>query len=430
MTRFMEADASVFPSLTYRLTRAPLARRLNIDMQCRSVEPMRIGIVVTGIGVLPGYETCHSGHAQVALHTASLLAKSGHHVELFVTRQHDGLVWPKCLPKNVPLHELTDARWRGRTKVQFHRRGGYRPLAIGRQMRELHRHVRRLRLDVLHLFGFERIAALAGLLTLTKLPCPTVATVYGPPTKRTWSWLARHAKTVITATRHVQRAWQAAGIRAVQVHHGTVRHLAEELPGKALDPHLRSRVLFWRALNPETGGDLCLEAFGQLALEFPDISFDFALRTNPEEIQGAHQLAEQHKNVHVYRHPYPPGITIAQLVSDSLCCVFPYRRLTIHPQLSIAETLAAGTACIGSNRSSIPELISTGRTGELIDVDDSTHLARTLRRLLKDRRQLWAMCQLASSELNRAWNWDRYVDHLEESYQQAASTARTFSRAS
>jgi len=388
---------------------------------------MRIGIFVSGIGVLPGYENSVSGHSQVALKTAGLLAQAGHEVHLLITLQHEGLVLPNCLPKGVPVHELTNGRNRGQVGVEHRRRGGYQPLAIFRQLRETFNLVHKLKLDILHLFGFERTVALAGLLRLMRLPCPTTVTAYRRPKSSFWIKLAKHAGPIVTATKHAQEGWQELGIPAIQLRHGVIRELRTELD--STHSPVRRRVLFWRILTEEAGGDLCIAAYDQLANQFPEISFDFALRPNAHEVKGVQQVASRHKNVNVFRYPYDKGESIAKYVSESLCALFPFRRLTIEPQLAIAETLAAGTACIGSNRFSIPELIFPGRTGELVNTDSPRDLVQTLSRLLTDKKQLIRMCENAQADFTHVWNWEHYVEQLEDVYMMAGVSQSCISQA-
>lgn len=378
---------------------------------------MRIGIFVSGIGVRPGFENTFSGHTQVAIHTARLLHESGHEVHLLVTIQHEGLVLPGTIPNGVDVHVLADGRWRGKVGREFRRSGGYRPLAIVQQIKQIRSLVQSLGLDVLHLFGFERTAALAGVLKLTGVKCPVITTVYDRPHSRRWSWLTKFSDQLIASTRNVQQHWEQAGHRVTLLRHGTVRDLLSELDGRPMDVEQRRSVLFWRVLAPETGGDICLKVFDRIAPVFPEINFDLALRPSVHEMPGAEELAKKHPNVRLFRFPYPEDVTLAKLVTGSLCAVFPFRRLTIEPQMAIVETLAAGTACIGSNYASIPELIDSGRTGVIIDRDHADAWYECLHGLLRNRQQLETMCRNAMEEFPATWNWNDYIPKLTRVYE-------------
>jgi len=375
---------------------------------------MRIGVFVSGIGVPVGFEKSVSGHSQIAFRSASLLKSAGHDVEMIATLQQADLSLPDCMPSDVPLNLIVDGRDRGVAGGEFRFRGGYKPLAIYRQLADIRRLAKSLKLDVLHMFGFERTAGMAGLLNMTGLSCPTVTTVYRRPTSRFWTTLARKAGPLITCTDYVRQGWAARGIPTVQVKHGVVRDLLEEADGVSAGP--RHRVLFWRILTAEAGGDLCLGAFEKVAPKFPDITFDLALRPSPYEVEGAETLAERIPNVRLHRFPYKAGPSVSQLVQESLCAVFPFRDLSIEPQLSIGETLAAGTACIGSRCFSTPELIQPGRTGALIDTKRPNALAEQLTTLLRDPKSLERMCLTAKEVFRANWNWESYTDELTQVY--------------
>jgi glycosyltransferase involved in cell wall biosynthesis len=391
---------------------------------------MRIGIFVSGIGVRPGFENTFSGHTQVAIQTAKLLHDEGHDVHLLVTLQHEGLVLPGTIPVGVDVHVLTDGRWRGKVGREFRQSGGYRPFAIARQIKQIRSLIQTLRLDVLHLFGFERTAALAGVLKFTGLKCPTITTVYDRPHSRRWSWLTKFCDRVIASTRNVQQHWEMAGHAATLLRHGTIRDLVSELDERPLNAQHRQSVLFWRVLAPETGGDICLKVFDRLAPVFPDINFDLALRPSVHEMPGAEELASTHPNVRLFRFPYPEGVSLAKLVTNSLCAIFPFRRLTIEPQMAIVETLAAGTACLGSNYASISELIDSGRTGVIVDRDDADEWCRCLHGLLSDRQQLETMCKNAAIEFPATWNWDDYIPALTQVYESVLSARGQYRAAS
>jgi len=381
---------------------------------------MRIGLFVSGVGVRPGFENLFSGHTQIAFKTAQLLKEANHEVHLLVTLQHEGLVIPGNLSKSFPIHILTDGRWRGRVGQDYRSSGGYKPLAIGKQVQEIRRTAANLELDILHLFGFERTAALSGLLRMAGLKCPTAVTVYARPQSKYWKWLARFGGRIIASTKYVQQGWDQAGISSVQIPHGIIRDLTNKLGSAVLPPEQRTRVLFWRGMVQLAGGDLCLDAFDRLAPEFPELSFDLALRPTVHEIPGAEELAKKHANVNLYRFPYQDGVTIEALVANSLCSVFPFRKLTIDPQLAIAETLAAGTACIASDVASIPEVITPGRNGEIFPSQNVHALTECLRKLLKNREQLWEYSHQAKNEFSSRWNWDNYVKQIVAVYQETS----------
>src|SRR5690606_13818563 len=121
------------------------------------------------------------------------------------------------------------------------------------------------------------------------------------------------------------------------VRHGIVRDLRAEIRDEVIGE--KRRVLFWRDPSLNNGADVCAKVYDMLAPEFPDISFDMAIRPHWSAVEGLDELAAKHENVNIYRFPYEDGITLPKLVLESLCVMLPFRRMTICPQLAIAESL-------------------------------------------------------------------------------------------
>jgi alpha-maltose-1-phosphate synthase len=189
----------------------------------------------------------------------------------------------------------------------------------------------------------------------------------------------------------------------------------EELGPEAVGP--RVRVLFWRSPAPGNGADVCVRVFDELAPEFPDIRFTMAVRPSPREVPGIDELAARHGNVDVYRFPYPPGVDLARLVAESVCVLLPFRRLSIHPQLAIVESMATSAAVVATDLESIPEVITDGETGWLVPVEDAAATARAVRRLLEDPRAAIDMGRRAGEDVVRKWNWSGYGEAVERIYE-------------
>jgi glycosyltransferase involved in cell wall biosynthesis len=190
-------------------------------------------------------------------------------------------------------------------------------------------------------------------------------------------------------------------------------------------PRHRHRILFWREPTRNNGADLCVAAFDRLAPQFPDVSFDFAIRPVPErEVPGLAELEARHDNVHVHRFPYHGGPGLPELIAESLLVVMPFRKLTINPQLAIAESLAAGVPVIASDIGSNPEIVEHGRTGMVLPVGEPEPIADAVRRLLGNRAQLLEMGRCAAATMAERWNWNGYVEELVTLYRQVAGSGR------
>lgn len=383
---------------------------------------MKVGIILTSIGVLPGYEKNVSGHVQIPLRTAELLRDAGHEVHLIATRISDATSLPAWVPDRCAIHMVTDGRKRGVLAdiTQARKVNGVRPWKLAQQLYEMWSIARRNRLDILHFFGFERMVRLAGIFRLSAPRMPIIASVMGGPAPISkWQFLYRRVNAIVTATTNIQRQWEAMGVPVVRAPHGILRDFSEELASDDLArSERRHRVLFWREADHFSGADTCIAAFDRVAKHYPDVTFTFALRKNNEEVEGLDELAQRHANVEIYRFPYPDGVSLAKLISESICAVLPFRDVTIQPQLTVAETLAAGVPVITTRVESLPELISDGENGLLVPPGNSQALTAAIHDLLTDQRRAKAMGEWACEHFHHQWNWPAYMESLERVYRQ------------
>lgn len=379
---------------------------------------MKIGHYVAVVAGQRGFENNVSGHVQIPLHAMQLLADAGHEVHLITTAWGPERTLPVMVPRGVPVHTVIDSRHRGGVLERTAAPGGGVSLRqFMQQARQLRSIARRERFDVLHFYGFNRTAQLAGLLRLTGLGCPAVVTVFGvgpeslPAPMARFLW--RRTSALVSATTHVQQALGAIRVPSRLVRHGIVRDLDRELEAPAGPRH---RVLFWRDPSPDNGADIALAVAEALAPKYPDLCFTFAIRPWWDEVPGIEDAAEHHPNVEVHRFPYPPGISVAKLMAESLLVLQPFRKQSIDPQLVIAESLASGVAVVATDQRSNPELLVDGRHGALVPVGDAEATIRAVDRLLADRDALLAMGRCAREELPQTWTWARYVDEITAVY--------------
>lgn len=381
---------------------------------------MNIGIFVTAIAVPRGRESNISGHIQLPMRTCELLLERGHRVQL-ISNEHDPeLVLPYVVPapERVPLHFVRDGRRRGRVGMQDSKRG-LRPIGLLHQLRDIKRLARELNLDVLHMFGYGRMASLGGVLNLLRVKPAVVATLFAAPGNKLSGGLSGRVDRLVASTDFVGDGAKRRGLNVQVIRPGIVRDLRSELDGQPTQP--RHRVLFWREANAKAGGDLILDAFERLAPRFPGQSFDLAVRSDRFEVPGIDALAQRHKNVHLYRFPYPENVSLASLVAESLCVVLPFRELSIHPQLAVAESLLGGAATIASDIGSNHELVREGETGLLVPPDDADALTAAVEQLLTDTDRTLAMGEAARQDIINRWNWDGYAGQLIDLYEQAAA---------
>jgi len=373
---------------------------------------MNVGVFVSGLGVQQGYENNVSGHLQIALMSCDVLSKSGLNVHIVGTKQ-EGHVFPNCMPSGIPVHTVTDGKHRGKfgwDSVQ----SGYSCSNVIRQVRDIRRVAKDLKLDILHMFGFEGTMKLGSVVALTGVPMPVVATLYGPCVSRRWKRVYSNLRGIATATAHVKKESERLGVRVRQIRHGIVRQFQCK---RAANP---SRVLFWREGTKSTGADLCVRSFIELAKEYPQFSFDMALRTNKFEIPEIEEMERStHSNINVFRFPYPDGKTLDQLLGEAVCVVLPFRALSIHPQLAIAESLALGVPVICADVGSCSEFVESGKNGYVVGSGDACGVTDAIRRVLNAPHQARQMSDNARQHLLSRWNWDQYGAEVARFYDDA-----------
>ncbi len=388
---------------------------------------MRTGHFVPLIACKKGFSNNVSGHVQLPLHAIRLLADAGHDVHLFTNAPtEDRPDPPDILPENITLHYVDDAR--KRTKVVDGVGGAGKGTSIRRlwkQMGQIKSLARELDLEVFHAYGYGRTATLTAMLRASGLRTPMVVTLFGlaaAPSggqqliRRFWKGIQ-----MVAATEYVAGICRASDLDVTLVRQGAVRNFVAELNGAEVKP--RKRVLFWRDPTIYNGADLCIEAFGALAPRFPDVTFEMAIRPHWNEVDGIEALDAAHGNVLIHRFPYDDGVSLADLVTGSLCIPLPFRKHSINPQLAIAESLAAGVPVITSDLGSAPELVEDGDSGLVVPIGDAPATAAAIEELLLDPPRAAKMGRHAAQIMARYWGWTTYVDDISRVYDRASSRA-------
>jgi glycosyltransferase involved in cell wall biosynthesis len=374
-----------------------------------------------------GFEHNVSGHVQIPIKCAALLRDAGHHVRMITTRFGSDRSLPAVFPKDMPLDCVDDARNRGGIGTRTGpSRGGANPLVLARQVRQLKRLCDEHAIDVLHLHGATRTAYLAAMLRVAGLRAHTAVSLSAPvrpgripgPVS---DWALRRAGLMVASTQFLADNLRSHGVDSVLIRHGSVRLLRQE---HGWQEHRRPRrVLYWRDPTENNGMDIARDVFRALAPKFPDVIFTMAIRPIWCPVPGIDELAREFPNVEVHKFPYENGVTLAGLMSESLCVFMPFRINSFDPQLVLLESLEAGVPVVTSNCQSNPEIVIPGRTGAIVPTDDNAAVIRTLESLLSDREGLLRMGENARAHIARNWNWNSFADSLTRAYESVLGTA-------
>ena len=380
---------------------------------------MKIGHYVSVVAGQKGFENNVSGHIQVPMHAMKLLQDDDHECHLITNSFGEDRSLPTCLPSGVQVHFVADARKRGGVLERTASEGdGVNPSLLIKQVQEIKAICKEQQLDVLHLYGYNRTAHLAGGLKMFGLDIPVVVTMFATFFPEPLSWVTnrfwKRIDGVVTATNYTATSLSQAGIRATEIKHGVMRELLSEI--KDVGKCTKTKVLFWRDLTVENGADVTLDAYISLAPKYPDVEFELAVRKHWNEIEGVEERIAPFENIHLRRFPYRDGVSLASLIDASICVVLPIRDISIDPQLVIVETLAAGVPIVTTDHRSNPELVRNGETGFLVPLGGIEETIDSIETLLSDRQRAAEMGKLAKEDIAARWNWNQYLSEILDVY--------------
>jgi glycosyltransferase involved in cell wall biosynthesis len=111
--------------------------------------------------------------------------------------------------------------------------------------------------------------------------------------------------------------------------------------------------------------------------------------------------------------PIPDGVRfLGRLPAAEIAALYSSHDLLVMPSrfeafgIAFVEALASGLPCIGRRAFAMPELITPGHNGDLVDNDDPEALAACIARTLADDR-LYLRCQSEAAAVAAHYTWDR-----------------------
>ena len=114
-------------------------------------------------------------------------------------------------------------------------------------------------------------------------------------------------------------------------------------------------------------------------------------------------------NLEIYEFPYKKPITLEKIISESLLVIFPFRKLSVNPQLAILETLDAGVPCLASNIESVGEYVESAM--QVCGPDVELWVKKINSFLLKEFKT-----DTIYSPRNTSFNWDNYLSNYLQVY--------------
>ncbi len=381
---------------------------------------MKIAVYVSKAMYPREAEGVVSGHVQIALRTAEILAKQGHNVTVITTKAPEGYGIPGFMDSNrVRLQFVTSGtqEWPKHKKIDL--------LKAPRHFRELRKLLSRERYDALHFFGSTKVAYLLAVLKVLGVEGESVVTFinYRAPGNMIHRLLGRWIlvkgiSCCITSTCYVKRNLERCGFRSVFVNRPGLAKLKRGGGRERLRmrPEAQDLVLFWRDAEYSNGVDICMEAFRRLSKEFAKADFVFAVRPRHTFEEKLAEMDRQYENIHLLLYPYRNGVTIAKLLASSTCVVMPFRKLSLNPQMALLETLWAGKALVTTRIESNEELVDDQQSIYFVESENVDQTYSAIKLLLEDRDRANRMGEKGRSEVLRKWNWERYREKLRDIY--------------
>lgn len=94
---------------------------------------------------------------------------------------------------------------------------------------------------------------------------------------------------------------------------------------------------------------------------------------------------------------------------------------------TILEAMAAGLPVVGTNSGGTPELITEGKNGQLVPVDQPDILAATLNNLLANKEIRYTFSQAGRAMIEKHFSWQQTVDNYLSVYQKLLSPGTALS---
>jgi len=117
--------------------------------------------------------------------------------------------------------------------------------------------------------------------------------------------------------------------------------------------------------------------------------------------------------------PLPPG-EVARLYDEHDLFVMPSRQEAFG--IVFAEALSRGLPCVGRNAYGMPEIVTPGVSGALIDGEDAQALAMSIVAVLEDDK-IYRLCAARAADIAAYFSWERTAQDIADVIGREASQA-------
>lgn len=313
----------------------------------------KVAIVAFEIGVIKGFNKVRSAHIQLPYHLILDLKEKGYDVVLLTNKIRPNTFIPDEL-KHINIEYIPDPikRLKGHAMdVGFSTKPSM--LGIIKSLAVILAKIYNKKIPVIHFVnGSQGVGIFAGLISLIAVNKKVIWTPSFPfkTSNRVFLFLLKRINKIVCSTDYLSNHLQSMQLNSKVIKHGIKREFR-------LENLKKFRITFWRDPSYQNGADIACEVFERLAPKYPDILFTIMHRPFFDSL-----IKEtSQKNIECYEYPYPDGITLEKVLSESLACYFPFRELSTNPQLCILESVIAGIPSFVSDIESVSEYILDDR---------------------------------------------------------------------
>ena len=307
-------------------------------------------IVGFELGVVHGFDNVRSAHLQLPYRLIQELQDQQYDVRLVTNRLSKQTYFPPEINR-IEKITISDPRRRNSTSVMYS--GHSKRISLVRTIRavaELQYHIRQEKPSVVHFtHGAKGVGIFAA---IKKMLCPSTRIVWTLTDRfeiknKVLLLLLKKIDVIIASTDYLTEYFSKQRLAITTIKHGVSRRFS-------LVKSEKFRVTFWRDPSYSNGADIAFGVFSMLAKTFPNITFTMMVRPHWQSVMP--ETSELH-NLEIHSYPYADGITLEQVLSETILCYFPFRKLSTNPQLCILETLDASIPCVASDIESVGEYL-------------------------------------------------------------------------
>jgi glycosyltransferase involved in cell wall biosynthesis len=241
----------------------------------------------------------------------------------------------------------------------------------------------------------------------------------------------------------IRRRFPAVADRCRTFHNATHAFDTREATGERADnqPAQILQILFVGRVSPEKGVHVLLDAFKRVLAQRPNTKLillggigsmpkeyyldladpaeqqDLARFYDNDYLQLLRSQLSEHELAHV---SFEGGV-----LNDSLGPYYRAADVAVFPSvwqepfgIVIVEAMARGCAVVATRSGGIPEIIESGKSGLLVERNDSDSLASALLKLLDDSALRQRLGDAARQRVENCFTWERVAHHIANEYLQ------------